>query len=52
MKTGDLVRCGEHTGIIIEEGVELKTQWLHILWFNGQSGWKHKMLLEKIDENR
>ena len=53
MKTGDLVRCGEHTGIIIEEGTGiLNPQWLHILWFDGQSGWKHKMLLEKIDENR
>ena len=56
MKTGDLVRCGEHTGIIIQEGREQfkgrGAVWLHVLWFDGQDGWKHKMLLEKVDESR
>ena len=55
MKKGDLVRCGQHEGIIIQEGMEeFKGRgpvWFHILWFDGQDGWKHKMLLEKVDEN-
>ena len=55
MKKGDLVRCGHHKGIIIREGMEeFKGRgpvWFHILWFDGQHGWKHKMLLEKVDEN-
>ena len=55
MKIGDLVRCGQHKGIIIREGMEeFKGRgpvWFHILWFDGQDGWKHKMLLEKVDES-
>ena len=56
MKIGDLVRCGQHNGIIIREGMEefkgRDPVWLHILWFDVQHGWKHKMLLEKVDESR
>ena len=55
MKIGDLVQCGHHKGIIIREGMEeckgRGPGWFHILWFDGQHGWKHKMLLEKVDEN-
>ncbi len=53
MKTGDLVRYREHTGIIIQEGADtMNPQWFHILWFDGQSGWKHEIVLEKVNEGR
>ena len=56
MKTGDLVRCTERAlfgreGIIIQEGREQfkgrGAVWFHVLWFDGQDGWKHKMLLDR-----
>lgn len=61
IKVGDLVRCTERAlfgkqGIIIQEGREQfkgrGAVWFHVLWFDGQDGWKHKMLLEKVDESR
>ena len=61
LKVGDLVQCTDREiflkmGIIIQEGREQFTGrgavWFHVLWFDGQDGWKHKMLLEKVDESR
>lgn len=61
LKVGDLVQCTDREiflkkGIIIQEGREefngRGPVWFHVLWFDGQDGWKHKMLLEKVDESR
>jgi len=60
LKVGDLVQCTDREiflkkGIIIQEGREQfkgrGAVWFHVLWFDGQDEWKHKMLLEKVDEN-
>ena len=60
LKVGDLVQCTDREtflkrGIIIQAGREQfrgrGAVWFHVLWFDGQDGWKHKMLLEKVDEN-
>jgi len=57
LKVGDLVQCTDREiflkkGIIIQEGREefrdRGAVWFHVLWFDGQDGWKHKMLLEKV----
>ena len=61
LKVGDLVQCTDREiflkrGIIIQAGREQfrgrGAVWFHVLWFDGQDGWKHKMLLEKVDESR